>query len=110
MNTFTEKEIAEAAYYIWKNNGCPANTQAQDWEAAIKLLSSRNTKKTEEVVLEQTNALKRYAQAKAKKITPVSKNSINKALELAYKTNMAMQDTGTIPLKSITSLYKQIKL
>ena len=26
MNKLNDKAIAEAAYYIWKNNGCPANT------------------------------------------------------------------------------------
>lgn len=24
MNKLNDKAIAEAAYYIWKNNGCPA--------------------------------------------------------------------------------------
>ena len=31
--------IREAAYFIWKNNGCPANTSAQDWNAAINQLT-----------------------------------------------------------------------
>ena len=35
-----ENAIREAAYFIWKNNGCPANTSAQDWNAAINQLSS----------------------------------------------------------------------
>ena len=39
MNKFNNQAIAEAAYYIWKNNGCPANTQIQDWNAAINQLS-----------------------------------------------------------------------
>ena len=30
MTNFNENAIREAAYYIWKNNGCPANTSAQD--------------------------------------------------------------------------------
>ena len=43
----SEKAIAEAAYYIWKNNGCPANTSLQDWNAAINQLTSlANTKKS----------------------------------------------------------------
>ena len=46
-NNFSEKAIAEAAYYIWKNNGCPANTSMQDWNAAINQLSAlANVKKT----------------------------------------------------------------
>ena len=44
---FSEKAIAEAAYYIWLNNGCPSNTSTQDWTAAINQLSSLyNAKKT----------------------------------------------------------------
>ena len=44
---FSEKAIAEAAYYIWQNNGCPLNTSMQDWNAAINQLSSlANTKKS----------------------------------------------------------------
>ena len=38
--TLNENAIREAAYFIWKNNGCPANTSAQDWNAAINQLSS----------------------------------------------------------------------
>lgn len=40
MNKFNNQAIAEAAYYIWKNNGCPANTHSQDWNAAINQLSA----------------------------------------------------------------------
>lgn len=39
---FDEKTIRETAYYIWKNNGCPANTSAQDWNAAIEQLEYRD--------------------------------------------------------------------
>ena len=42
MTKLNDKAIAEAAYYIWQNNGCPANTQAQDWAAAIKQLTAAN--------------------------------------------------------------------
>mgnify|MGYP001024501678 FL=1 len=40
MTNFNENAIREAAYYIWKNNGCPANTSAQDWSAAISQLNA----------------------------------------------------------------------
>lgn len=44
---FSEQAIAEAAYYIWQNNGCPMNTSTQDWYAAINQLNMlANTKKT----------------------------------------------------------------
>ena len=39
----SESAIREAAYYIWKNNGCPANTSLSDWNAAINQLSSMAT-------------------------------------------------------------------
>ena len=39
-NLFSENAIREAAYYIWKNNGCPANTSLQDWNAAINQLNA----------------------------------------------------------------------
>ena len=43
----SEQAIAEAAYYIWKNNGCPANTSLSDWNAAINQLTNlANTKKS----------------------------------------------------------------
>lgn len=38
-----DSAIREAAYFIWKNNGCPANTSTQDWNAAINQLSSLAT-------------------------------------------------------------------
>ena len=41
-NLLNEKAIKEAAYYIWKNAGCPANTSMQDWNAAIQQLTSSN--------------------------------------------------------------------
>ncbi len=46
MIKFNEKAIAEAAYYIWQNNGCPANTSSQDWDAAIHQLNAMSALKT----------------------------------------------------------------
>ena len=46
MTNFNENAIREAAYYIWKNNGCPANTSAQDWSAAINQLNAMAAAKT----------------------------------------------------------------
>lgn len=39
-NLFNDNVVREAAYYIWKNNGCPANTCSQDWNAALNQLSA----------------------------------------------------------------------
>ena len=41
MYKFNEDAIREAAYYIWKNNGCQANTSLSDWDAAISQLSAQ---------------------------------------------------------------------
>ena len=41
MYKFNEDAIREAAYYIWKNNGCPANSSLSDWDAAISQLSNQ---------------------------------------------------------------------
>lgn len=43
MTKFNEKAVQEAAYYIWKNNGCPSNTGARDWNTAINQLSAAAT-------------------------------------------------------------------
>jgi hypothetical protein len=41
MYNFSEDAIREAAYYIWKNNGCKANSSLSDWDAAICQLSAQ---------------------------------------------------------------------
>lgn len=42
MANFDEKTIQETAYYIWKNNGCPGNSCASDWNSAIELLERKD--------------------------------------------------------------------
>ncbi|MBQ8677069.1 MAG: DUF2934 domain-containing protein [Alphaproteobacteria bacterium] len=41
MYKFNEDAIREAAYYIWKNNGCQQGTSLSDWDAAINQLSAQ---------------------------------------------------------------------
>ena len=41
MYNFNEDAIREAAYFIWKNNGCPSNSNLSDWDAAINQLSAQ---------------------------------------------------------------------
>ena len=40
MTKFDEQKIRETAYYIWKDSGCPANSSANDWNAAIDRLNA----------------------------------------------------------------------
>lgn len=42
MSQFDNKMIQEAAYYIWKNNGCPTNSSTNDWNAAIEQLERQD--------------------------------------------------------------------
>ena len=67
MTNFNENAIREAAYYIWKNNGCPANTSAQDWNAAINQLNAMAAAKT------TTKKATKKVGAKASSLNIVSK-------------------------------------
>ena len=40
MYKFSDENIREAAYYIWKNNGCPTGTSSQDWNSAVNQLNA----------------------------------------------------------------------
>jgi len=70
---FSEQAIAEAAYYIWKNNGCPANSSMQDWNAAINQLSLlANSKKTKLSSAKKTSSCKTLT---ATKKSPAKKSA-----------------------------------
>lgn len=87
MTNFNDNAIREAAYYIWKNNGCPANSSAHDWDAAIN----------------QLNALSALATAKttAKKISAKSAASIlNQAKAAASSKSTASKKMPQIVLTS----------
>ena len=111
MNKLNDKAIAEAAYYIWKNNGCPANTHAQDWAAAIKQLSAAakptprktaaNVSAISKISTADINALNRLAAAKGKKISPVSAAGKLLAINLAAATNAALKTKTNTPLRRI---------
>ena len=111
MTKLNDKAIAEAAYYIWKNNGCPANTQAQDWAAAIKQLTAANkaaqrksaacSSVLTKISKTDINALNRLAAAKGKKISPVSAASKLLAINLAAATNAALKTKTKTPLRKI---------
>ncbi len=72
MTNFNENAIREAAYYIWKNNGCPTNTSLQDWNAAINQLNNmaslsskgKTTKKTSSCAAKISSATKKSSTTK----------------------------------------------
>ena len=71
MKNFNENAIREAAYYIWQNNGCPANTSLQDWNAAINQLSNaaslsnkKTTKKSSSCAAKISSATKKSSTTK----------------------------------------------
>ena len=53
MTNFDNKMIQEAAYYIWKNNGCPSNSSAHDWQAAIDQLERQDALATASAIYKQ---------------------------------------------------------
>lgn len=68
---WSEKAIAEAAYYIWQNNGCPANTSLQDWNAAICQLNAlANATKTS---LKKTSSCRTLSASKKSSTKKTSK-------------------------------------
>lgn len=75
---FSEDAIKEAAYYIWKNAGCPANTSLQDWNAAINQLSAAYANNGKKTTL-KTSSLK----------TVALKKSSSKNTKTALKTTKA---------------------
>ena len=94
---FDNKAIAEAAYYIWQNNGCPANTHAQDWAAAINQLSAMSAVKS---------ASKRLASAKStlNKATVIKAASLKSASSKTSSLRVCNNNT-----KSSSSTKKTTK-
>ena len=66
MTQFDEKTIRETAYYIWKNNGCPANSSTHDWNAAIEQLEQRDALSTAKQISAAYLASRIKADAKKK--------------------------------------------
>jgi len=64
MKNLNENAIREAAYYIWKNNGCPANTSVQDWNLAIQQLSATSNKSSS--LLKNASSLLKTTASKSK--------------------------------------------
>ena len=79
MFNFNENDIQKAAYYIWKNNGCPANTSVQDWNAAINQLSAmaalKNNNKSAVLSSKKNSSSKSSLKTSACKTTSAAKKS-----------------------------------
>lgn len=75
----SENAIREAAYYIWKNNGCPANTSLSDWNAAINQLSSMATLNSAAKKISSTKT------SSCKTATLVKKTPVKKAAKTTAK-------------------------
>ena len=84
---FSEQAIAEAAYYIWQNNGCPMNTSTQDWYAAINQLSHL------------ADAKKTTLSSKKSFMSSLTGKSLNTKKTSACKTTSATKKSAKKPAK-----------
>ena len=84
MKNLNENAIREAAYYIWKNNGCPSGTSLQDWNLAIKQLSSAN--KSSSLLKTASSMLKNTSSAK-KSTSKTSASKIAAPKKISAKAN-----------------------
>lgn len=94
MYNFNEDAIREAAYYIWKNNGCKANTSLSDWDAAISQLTAqaslnlkapKKASSTVKILMPKKAAVKATSLRNVKSIVLKPASSI-KASSLSKKT------------------------
>lgn len=84
MFKFNEKDIQLAAYYIWKNNGCPANTSSQDWNNAISQLSALASMKN-------NNSKSSLSSSSSKKNSSSSKTSACKTISASLKKTSSLK-------------------
>ena len=94
MYNFNEDAIREAAYYIWKNNGCQANTSLSDWDAAISQLSAQASLKLK--------APKKASSVKVlmPKKTTVKASSLRTAKSIILKPASAIKATASSSKKT----------
>lgn len=94
MYNFNEDAIREAAYYIWKNNGCQANTSLSDWDAAINQLSTQASLKLK--------APKKASSVKVlmPKKTTVKASSLRTAKSIILKPASAIKATASSSKKA----------
>ena len=94
MKNLNENAIREAAYYIWKNNGCPANTSQQDWNLAIQQLTAASNKsssllKNASSLLKTSSAKNSSSKTSASKIAAPKKTSAKTVAKVATKKTTA---------------------
>ena len=109
MYNFNEDAIREAAYFIWKNNGCQANTSLSDWDAAINQLASQASFKLK--APKKAAASLKVLMPKKKEIKPVSlKNAKSIILKPATapkaSASTKVASKKTIILKAKTTAKK----
>ena len=105
MYNFNEDAIREAAYYIWKNNGCQANTSLSDWDAAINQLAAQasfNLKAPKKA------ASLKVLMPKKKEVKPASFRSA-KSIILKPATPVKASAKKTIVLKASNSSKTIVK-
>jgi hypothetical protein len=89
MKNLNENAIREAAYYIWKNNGCPAGTSQQDWNLAIQQLSSNKSSSllnnASSLLKTTSSAKKSNSKTSASKIAAPKKTSAKTAAKTTAK-------------------------
>ena len=91
MYNFSEDAIREAAYYIWKNNGCPKNSSLSDWDAAINQLSAQAATK-----------LKAPKKTAAVKVL-MPKKTTRKTVSLRSATSVILKPASSLKLVSKTT-------
>ena len=108
MYNFNEDAIREAAYYIWKNNGCQANTSLSDWDAAINQLASQ--KSYDLKAPKKASASLKVLMPKQKEIKPTSLRSAKSIiLKPAVAPKVSASAKKTIVLKAKTTKKATVK-
>ena len=102
MYNFNEDAIREAAYYIWKNNGCQANTSLSDWDAAINQLASQASYKLK--APKKASASLKVLMPKKKEIKPTSLRTAKSIiLKPATASKVSANTKKTVVLKAKTT-------
>ncbi len=71
--SYNENYIREAAYYCWKNAGCPWGQDEYFWNMAIKQLYGSNCSKTSCSTSSCSSSSKKSSSSSSKKTTTPSK-------------------------------------